>query len=267
MIGTTSLGFRGGAWWSSPSRYRTRKIESPRLRSKPSGIVGVWGDLVDQLGGEVGIGRGRGDPELDLDGAGDFQVGLQGGRAKHQDVPALGERQPIAGGVGVVPRPLVVAAVGASTPGSTRYCRRSSARDASGRMCRSCGSKATCGGSFESVPSAFKIKRRRPGSGQGPFALGPPEAAVLEPAGRRAAVVAGAHDVEQHGRIVVDAVLVAAQPAVVPAQPERQQVDAGLVRELHFARDVRVLPAVDPGPDHQSLRRFLGLRRAPRSSS
>ena len=40
-----------------------------------------------------------------------------------------------------------------------------------------------------------------------PFALGAPEAAVLEPAGWRPAVVAGPHDVEQHGRVVVDAVL------------------------------------------------------------
>ena len=43
---------------------------------------------------------------------------------------------------------------------------------------------------------------------------------MLEPAGRRPAVVAGPHDVEQDRRVVVDAVLLALQPAVVPAEPE-----------------------------------------------
>ena len=82
---------------------------------------------------------------------------------------------------------------------------------------------------------------------------------MLEPAGRRAAVVAGPHDVEQHRRIVVDAVLVAPEPAVVPAQPKSQEVDPGLRRELDFAGHVRALTAVHPGADHQPLRRLLRL--------
>ena len=53
-----------------------------QVEVKPERIIGIGGNLVDQLGGEIGIGRGRADPELDLDRAGDFQVGLERARSE-----------------------------------------------------------------------------------------------------------------------------------------------------------------------------------------
>ena len=75
---------------------------------------------------------------------------------KHQHVAALGERQSIGGGVGVVARPLVVAAVG-----DQPLVRRDVAADRRHRMLRvegvgraALGERA--GGVLESVPSAFR---------------------------------------------------------------------------------------------------------------
>ena len=87
-------------------------------------------------------------------------------------------------------------------------------------------------------------------------------AAVLQPAAGGPAIVAGPHDVEEHGRIVIDPVLVALEPAVVPPEAEGQEIDRGIGRELDLAGDVRALAAVSPGADHQPLGRFLGVARA-----
>ena len=70
-----------------------------QIEVKPERIIGIGWDLVDQFGGEIGIGRGRADPEFDLDRARDFHVGLERRAPKHDDVAALGERQPIIGRV------------------------------------------------------------------------------------------------------------------------------------------------------------------------
>ena len=80
----------------------------------------------------------------------------QGRGAKHQDVAALGERQPVVGGVGVVAGPLVVAAVGHQP-----LVRRDIAADRRHRMLRvervsRVALERADGGSLESVPSAFK---------------------------------------------------------------------------------------------------------------
>src|SRR5262249_58421377 len=70
-----------------------------------------------------------------------------------------------------------------------------------------------------------EIQRRGPGAGQGPFAFGPPGAAMPEPAGRRAAVITGPHDVEPHWRVAVPAVRLPAEPPGRPAPPKAQQGD------------------------------------------
>ena len=68
--------------------------------------------------------------------------------------------------------------------------------------------------------------------------LGAPEASVPQASGRRPPIVARPHDIQQHRRIEIDVVLVQPQPAVKPAQPERQQIDPGFGCELDFTGDV-----------------------------
>ena len=144
MIGTTVAG-----------RHQRRAVErlavaGPEdrvadVQVEAERVVGVGRDLVDQLGGEVGVGGGRADPELDLDRAGDLEVRR----------PAAASGRPARRGArrgagGCRRRGCRRAAAGrsrrwSSGPGSTRCCRRSSAPGGAGRRCRSCGSDSTGG--------------------------------------------------------------------------------------------------------------------------
>ncbi len=82
-----------------------------------------------------------------------------------------------------------------------------------------------------------------------------------EPAGRRPAVVAGPHDVEQDGRVVVHAVrlALAASGRTSGAGRRAGRSPASGVNSTSPAT-FEPCAAVDPGADHQPLRRLLRLR-------
>jgi len=141
-------------------------------------VIGVGRDIVDELGREVRVGGRRDDLELDLHGAGASRSDTRGSprktRTSRRNVSPLGEGKAIAGRVSVVAGPLIVAASrdqalvrgDVTASGGHRVKRVERISRPADRLLRPWRGECAV---------AVKVIGRRPGAGEGPLALRPPE--------------------------------------------------------------------------------------------